>query len=110
MNGRPIDLDIKKSTRFSSNLWALGILLVSVIGAYAAWRDLRDSDKAQVQEIVQTQTVANERYLRQEHHFEYSDARLNKLEEKAAAGDVVIQKILTNVEWLVEDRKRKNQQ
>jgi len=103
----PINLDIKRSSRVSSNLWALGILLVSVISAYAAWRDLRESDKTQAQEIVQTQTTANERYVRQERHFEYSDARISDLEKKSAAAESLMGVIANDVGWL--RRRQENQ-
>jgi len=96
----PLNLDVSKTSRVISNVWALLVVLIGVIGIYAAWRDLRDSDRTQGDAILNNFVLAADRYARQEKHFEFTDTRISELERKMTASQSDISIIKNDVGWI----------
>lgn len=96
----PFNLDVKKTSRFRSNFWALSTLIILAIGGYGLYRDLRESDRTQFLQIVQDQREAMDRHQRQEKHFEFADSRLDALEKRTAATEALMGVIANDVGWV----------
>ena len=110
MSASPLNLDVTKRTRYISNLWSLSVLLAVVVGAYASWRDLRDSDSTQSGKIEQVRQLGESRYIQQERHLTSTDTRLSVLEIQVTKTDATMAQILDTVVWLREHQEYKDRQ
>lgn len=104
---KPFNFDISKSSKFNSNVWVLCVLIVFVIMAVTALRDLQETDRTTFKEILQMQKDSAreqlellERDRRQEKHLEFADARIDQLERKSIAVERTVDVIANNVSWL----------